>query len=339
MSDTTVYRQGQDNLSGSATANLLTLAAGEILKRLRDKYFLEQMIPTRPGRDAPAYQWDVMGGAFGSYHTLGKRVSDSANSYLSTIPMSKRTINADAEFISAKVLSNYDELISHLPDEGLRGACVEELADALARKTEQKILQQVIKAARATKTISDQSGYPTIADNSSFGTVSFSTASEIRSAIGTAAKTLRKNKVTGKLVAVLGWDEFHTLRTDETSTLNRDVNGGGKNNTQDIDSVDVMGVMVVPSTIAENVFGVDLSSAVTGENNSYEGDFTYTKGVVFSVEESESPIGRVSFEDVTVEMAGADLAVDLRGPMMVASRVEGIGILRPESAIELKIAS
>ncbi len=69
-------------------------------------------------------------------------------------------------------------------------------------------------------------------------------------------------------------------------------------------------------------------SAVSGEQNTYNGDFTNTVALVMH----RSAIGTVKLLDLAVE---SEYEIWRQGTLMVAKYAVGHGILRPECAVEL----
>jgi len=73
-------------------------------------------------------------------------------------------------------------------------------------------------------------------------------------------------------------------------------------------------------------------SAVTGENNTYAGNFSTTTGLVFHRE----AIGTVKLMDLAVEQTSNDYNIMYQGTLIAAKYLMGHGILRPECAVEIK---
>ena len=73
-------------------------------------------------------------------------------------------------------------------------------------------------------------------------------------------------------------------------------------------------------------------SAATGENYSYNGDFTNVKALVMQ----KQAIGTVKLMDLAVERTSGDFEVMYQGTLMAAKYAMGHGILRPECAVEIK---
>ena len=86
-------------------------------------------------------------------------------------------------------------------------------------------------------------------------------------------------------------------------------------------------VNIVKANTAVNAFAN--VSQVTGTNNTYHGNFSTTVAVVFH----KSAIGTVKLMDLGME---SEYDIRRQGNLMVAKMALGHGILRPESACEIK---
>ena len=91
------------------------------------------------------------------------------------------------------------------------------------------------------------------------------------------------------------------------------------------------GVPIVKSNTAQEVFATDLSSAISGTNNTYNGDFTHTFAVVMH----NSAIGSIKRKDLVMESTYDPRRI---GTLMTARMLMGSNILRPESCVSIKKA-
>ena len=74
-------------------------------------------------------------------------------------------------------------------------------------------------------------------------------------------------------------------------------------------------------------------SAVDGENNVYNGDFSKTVAVCFT----KDAIGTVKLRDLKTQMTSGDFNIVYQGTLIVATYAMGHGVLRPQCAIELTV--
>ena len=87
----------------------------------------------------------------------------------------------------------------------------------------------------------------------------------------------------------------------------------------------------IPVMMSNNVPQSNVSSEVTGTNNSYAGDDSKTIGLVFH----KSAVGTVKLMDMTTEISGSDYGIMYQGTLMVAKYAMGHNVLRSKSAIAL----
>lgn len=115
------------------------------------------------------------------------------------------------------------------------------------------------------------------------------------------------------------------LLAQTTKVLNRDWGGAGVY--ADGTVLKVAGVQIIKS----NHLPTGVVDAVTGEKNTYNGDFTNTVALALQKE----AIGTVKLKDLSVEKSGSDFHIMYQSTMMVAKYACGHGILRPGCAIEI----
>jgi hypothetical protein len=90
----------------------------------------------------------------------------------------------------------------------------------------------------------------------------------------------------------------------------------------------VAGIDIVKSN---NVPSTDLSASVTGENNTYTGDFSVTGGVVFH----KTTLATLRLMGLTMEQ---DYLTQKQATLLVVKQAVGHGILRPQAACEFTTA-
>ena len=120
------------------------------------------------------------------------------------------------------------------------------------------------------------------------------------------------------------------LLAQTTKVLNRDWGGAGVY--ADGSVLKVAGIQIIKSN---NLPNTNIASAVTGEKNTYYGDFTNTVALCIQKE----AIGTVKLKDLTVEKSGSDFHIMYQSTMMVGKYAMGHGILRPGCAIEISKAA
>lgn len=159
------------------------------------------------------------------------------------------------------------------------------------------------------------------------------TASKIVEALYEANEVLdEKNIPEEDRAAVLPVDIYYRLMNDAADTtklvMNKDWGGTGS-----IASRVVPTVAGMPIFKSNNFPSRSVVSAITGENNTYNGDFSQTCGVVFH----KSCAGTVKLRDLS--LATDDQMAERLGWLYTAFYYMGHGNVRPESSVEISAAT
>ena len=106
------------------------------------------------------------------------------------------------------------------------------------------------------------------------------------------------------------------------SATNKDVGGTGSLAKGNV--IEVAGITIFKSN---NIPAASIS-ADAGAQNTYNGDFSDTVGVVFQ----RGAVGTVKLKDLAVE---SEYQVERQGTLLVGKYAMGHGILRPEAAVQM----
>ena len=228
-------------------------------------------------------------------------------------------INIDDMLIADTFIANIDEAKNHYD---VRAEYSRLLGMALAKKFDQQTMQVGLLAARASATYQ----VVTVVLLSQQVLVVAITGAQLAAAIFDAAKAMDEKDVPEtERVAIVKPEEYYKL-VQETNVINRDWGGAGVY--ADGTVLRVAGVQIVKS----NNLPQASVSAATGENNTYNGDFTNVKALVMQ----KQAIGTVKLMDLAVERTSGDFEIMYQGTLMAAKYAMGHGILRPECAVEIK---
>jgi len=345
---------GQTNGSGgwtgtyaTDTALFLKVFAGEVLTTFETNTVMLPLHTVRTISSGKSAQFPVTGTATAGYHIPGQSIllgnqvdgfiaaSSGASAttaatafnstYLNQIKHAEKVINIDDELISSCFVSNLDEARNHYD---VRSIYSTELGRALAKQMDKNLIGLGVLAARASATITGGSGGSAL-DISAASTRTAVSAAELIAGIYSAAQALDEKDVPADDRYCILEPLFYYKLVQEKSLINKDfsmANGdfaGGM-------VLEAAGVKIVKSNNAAAVFGQNLSG-VTGQQNTYTGNFSGTVGLVFH----KSAVGTVKLMDLKME---TEYSVERRGNLMVAGYAIGHGILRPEAAVELKQA-
>ena len=312
MANATVSRLGQVNASGDANALFLKVFSGEVLATFQRENQMLGMTSVRQISSGKSAQFPVIGTTSSGYHTPGNEITGSS------IKHAEKTINIDDLLISSAFLSNLDEAKNHYD---VRSIYTAEMGRALANTVDQNLLQLAVLGARGSATITGGNGGKVVTDADAD-----TNADSLIASIFECAQALDEKDVpsTDRFCIVKPAVYYKLVQNDKI--LNRDF--GGQNGVfSDGTVIKVAGVNIVKANTAVNAFAN--VSQVTGTNNTYHGNFSTTVATVFH----KSAIGTVKLMDLGME---SEYDIRRQGNLMVAKMALGHGILRPESACEIK---
>ena len=312
MANATVSRLGQVNASGDANALFLKVFSGEVLATFQRENQMLNMTSVRQISSGKSAQFPVIGTTSSGYHTPGNEITGSS------IKHAEKTINIDDLLISSAFMSNLDEAKNHYD---VRSIYTAEMGRALANTVDQNLLQLAVLGARGSATITGGNGGKVVTDADAD-----TNADSLIASIFECAQALDEKDVpsTDRFCIVKPAVYYKLVQNDKI--LNRDF--GGQNGVfSDGTVIKVAGVNIVKANTAVNAFAN--VSQVTGTNNTYHGNFSTTVAVVFH----KSAIGTVKLMDLSME---SEYDIRRQGNLMVAKMALGHGILRPESACEIK---
>ena len=320
MTNVTPSRLGIVNAaspSGFAADNALFLKvfAGEVLTAFEENNVMKDLHTSRTISSGKSAQFPVTGKANAAYHTVGTPLLGTQQ-----IKHNEVVINIDDMLIADTFIANIDEAKNHYD---VRAEYSRLLGMALAKKFDQQTMQVGLLAARASATISGGNGGTTLTTGAGGGAI---TGAQLAAAIFDAAKAMDEKDVPEtERVAIVKPEEYYKL-VQETNVINRDWGGAGVY--ADGTVLRVAGVQIVKS----NNLPQSSISAASGENNTYNGDFSNVKALVMQ----KQAIGTVKLMDLAVERTSGDFEVMYQGTLIAAKYAMGHGILRPECAVEIK---
>jgi hypothetical protein len=366
----TPVHPGQDQLAGSATALFLKKFSGEVLTTFERLNVMRRFVQIRSISGGKSAAFPVVGRATSGWHVPGTNIEDGGNNLLSSIATSERVITIDNKLISAISINDWEEAQAAYE---VRSIYTTELARALALKFDKAALQTAILAARASATLTLGSDPGPYSGGSAITDANMKTqGAAISAALFLAAQKMDEKDVPKEgRVAIVSPQMYYALIKDpsvflqttgvfaspQTGILGTVTTGatssaaGSVATGQDIAALQnpnlqfgnanwaqgtiasVAGIMVVPSNNipSTNILNTDPfwgTVGVTGANNQYWGDFSKTAGVVLH----PSAIGCVQLRGLAVEQ---EYRIHFQATLAVAKFALGMGILRPECAIEL----
>jgi len=312
MSNFTAYRPGQINAAGATDALFLKLYSGEVLTTFSNKNVMLPLTRVRTISKGKSAQFPVTGVVSGGYHQPGIQLVGQ------TTKQNEKIINIDDLLVSDVFLDSLEEVKNHYD---IRSIYSREQGIFLANQMDKKMIQTTILAARASSNLSGIGSGGLAAAKTNIAT----DVSVLKAALRTASQNFdEKNVPDTDRHALLRPAQYYLLLTDNEVTNNQfDTGGSSRNATVSrFAGLDLHMSNQIPAGVV---------SANTGENNTYNGDFSLTSVVVFQKE----AIGTVQMVGLATEM---DYLIDKQGWMIIAKYSMGHGILRPECAVEFTTA-
>ena len=317
MTNVTPSRLGAANgaVANFAQKNALFLKvfAGEVLTAFDETNVMKDLHVSRTISSGKSAQFPVTGKANAAYHVVGTPLLGTQN-----IKHNEIVVNIDDVLIADTFIANIDEAKNHYD---VRAEYSRLLGMALAKQFDVRCLQLGVLAARGSATVTGGNGGTAITDSDAA-----TNGASLAASIFAAAQAMDEKDVPeNDRVAIVKPAQYYNL-VQTTDVINRDFGGAGVY--ADGTVLRVAGIQIVKSN---NVPTTNVS-AVTGENNTYHGNFSTTVALVMQ----KSAIGTVKLMDLAVERTSGDFEIMYQGTLMAAKYAMGHGILRPECAVEIK---
>lgn len=296
-------------------AMFLKVWAGEVLTAFRKSTVFEALHKVRTISSGKTAQFPIIGVNSASYHTPGNQIIGTQQK------VAEATVNIDDKLISSVFLADIDEAKNHYD---VRSQFSAEMGNALAYTFDKNVAAVIAKAARtATNFNTDLPGGTRIkivaANKAAI------TGAQLATALFAAAQKMDENNLPeNERYCCLAPAEYYKL-VQTTDVINRD--WGGQGAYADGTVLKVAGIDIIKS----NHLPTTNRSAVAGENNAYDADYTKSVALVWN----PGAAGTVKLMDLKMETTGGDVHALWQGTFMVASMACGTGILRPDCAIEI----
>jgi hypothetical protein len=315
MANWVVGRPGQINQTGGSFANdnalFLKLFSGEVLTTYQLETVMDNLVTKRTISGGKTAQFPVTGQVSAAYHVPGTEIVGANTN------QNELTINVDDLLVAPVSIARIDEAKTQYD---YRSIYSRECGRALARAKDKKLLRIAILAARAAAPISEMTAGSKLTD-----ALMATDKTVLRTNLKLAAQKFdEKNVPAEDRVAVLP-PASHYLLLEDDHVSNRFYDTGGS--TKEGSVRRIYGIDLYKS----NNIPTDNYAGVSGENNTYAGNFTTTVGVVFQRE----AVGTVNLIDLATEM---EYSVSRQAWLVVAKYACGHGILRASNAIELATA-
>jgi hypothetical protein len=296
----------------------LEIFSGEVLTAFSEKNVFLDKHMQRTIESGKSAQFPATWKTDAKYHTPGQATHENA----SQMAHNARTILVDDLLYDNLIIYEMDELRNHYD---VRREYSRQLGAALSRGFDKRISQMLVKAARASATVSGGSGGSVLNKG---GTVA-TDGSVLAGAVFEAAQTMDEKDIPDEDRYFAVRPAQYYLLVQNKDTINKD--WGGQGSYSDGSIIRIADLEIVKTNNLPN----SVISSETGENNDYSGDFSTTVGCAWH----RSAAGTVKLKDLTTQMTGEDFRIMYQADMLLAKYAMGHGILRPESSVEVSSAT
>jgi len=307
-------------------ATYLKLFSGELFKAYESATIARDTVQRRTLKNGKSLQFIFTGRMQAAYHTPGEPILGSGDP-----PVAEKTIQCDDLLISSAFVYDLDETLAHY---SLRGEISKKIGHALAEAYDKKVFRTIALAAREAHPITASPGPEPGGTTIELGVTKEYNAQALVDAFFEAAAVLDEKNLpkTGR-TAVLNPRQYYALVSQVSSNiLNRDYGNSQGNLNSGEGLVEIAGIQIKRSNNLPFLAGT--VNPQTGENNTYNGDFSTHCGLIYQ----RDAAGIVEAVGPQVQVTGGDVSVLYQGDVMVGRLAMGVGTLNPAAAIELTSA-
>lgn len=310
---------GFEDLEANDRALLVEQVSGEILASFEKSTVMEGKYQRKNTNGAKSIRFEHIGGIGAYYHNAGEHIQSS------TIAHDKSELTLDRPLVTSFFTDDFQETMVHY---NARGEYTRKMGEVLAQKYDRNIQMKLITAARLRNVLDEGAGGSVIVETElANGDLEVRVKAFARSLIE-ARKELIKKNVTGQIFCITDPDTYFEIV--EHRELLRDSFGGQVGNYAEGEVFKIGGV---PLTYHNYLPQVD---ATNPDNAEYYDKFhgincTGTKAIVATAD----AVGVLRGGDITTKIwddAGR------MGSWTRASIACGMGVLRPECAVEIRSA-
>ncbi len=304
-------------------ATYLKLFSGELFKAYESATIARDTVQRRTLKNGKSLQFIFTGRMQAAYHTPGEPILGSGDP-----PVAEKTIQCDDLLISSAFVYDLDETLAHY---SLRSEISSKIGHALAEAYDKKVFRTIALAAREAHPITASPGPEPGGTQIELGATKEYNAQALVDAFFEAAAVLDEKNLpkTGR-TAVLNPRQYYALVSQVSSNiLNRDYGNSQGNLNSGEGLVEIAGIQIKRSNNLPFLAGT--VNGVSGENNTYSGDFSNHCGLIYQ----RDVAGIVEAIGPQVQVTGGDVSVLYQGDVLVGRLAMGAGTLNPAGAIEL----
>ena len=297
-------------------ATALKVFSGEVFNAFNSSSIFRGLVRSYDMRGQKAKQFLLTGKLSAGYHVPGTPILGDAG-----LKSNEKTIVMDDLLVASQFVYNLDEILSQW---SARSEISKQIGEALATHYDQRIARVLTNASAEASAVTGEPGGFRV----QLGANNEYNAQALVDGFFEAASVLdERNAPQEGRVAVLNPRQYHSLVSSvDTGILNRDLGStqGSLNSGEGLYSI--AGISIRKSNNLPFLAGT--VAAVTGENNTYNGDFTNTCGLLFHREAA----GVVQSIAPSIETTSGSFRVQYQGDLIVGKLAMGCGSLRTSVA-------
>ena len=307
-------------------ATYLKLFSGELFKAYESATIAKGTLQSRQLKNGKSLQFIFTGRMTADYHEPGTPILGSGDP-----PVAEKTIVCDDLLVSSAFVYDLDETLAHY---SLRSEISAKIGHALAEAYDKKVFRTIALAAREAHPITAAPGPEPGGSVIQIGSGNQYDAQKLVDAFFEAAAILdEKNLPKSGRTAVLNSRQYYALISQvDSNILNRDYGNNQGNLNSGEGLVSIAGIDIKRSNNLP--FQAGSISAVSGENNAYNGDFSNHAGLIYQRDAAAC----VEAIGPQVQTTGNDIKTMYQGDIIVGRLAMGCGTLNPAAAIEIQTA-
>ena len=297
-------------------ATAIKVFSGEVFNAFNSSSIFRGLVRSYDMRGQKAKQFLLTGKLSAGYHVPGTPILGDAG-----LKSNEKTIVMDDLLVASQFVYDLDEILSQW---SARSEISKQIGEALATHYDQRIARVLTNASAEASAVTGEPGGFRV----QLGANNEYNAQALVDGFFEAASVLdERNAPQEGRMAVLNPRQYHSLVSSvDTGILNRDLGStqGSLNSGEGLYSI--AGISIRKSNNLPFLAGT--VAAVTGENNTYNGDFTNTCGLLFHREAA----GVVQSIAPSIETTSGSFRVQYQGDLIVGKLAMGCGSLRTSVA-------
>lgn len=298
---------------------LVEKVTGEILSSFEKNVAMEGKYQRKEINGAKSLRFEHIGGIGAYYHNAGEHIKGSE------VAHDKSELTLDRPLVSSFFTDDFNESMLHYD---ARKEYTKKMGEVLAQKYDRNIQMKFITAARLKNVMDEYDGGSVIVDTNLANADLATRVNAFAKALIAAKKELIKKNVTGEIFAVTSPDTYFEI-IENRALLNKDYGNVG-----DYAEGTVFKIGGIPLTYHNYLPNVDATKPTNKEfYDEYHG--INCEGTIAFVGTNEA-VGVLKGGDITTKIWDDDGRM---GTWTRASLACGMGVLRPECAVEIRKAA